>query len=311
MAMKRVLLIPFFVSFFLVVLLNAHDVYAASTTMGVTPPSGSYGQPFTVSVVIDGHGDKFNAAQATVTLSPALAIKDLILGDCNFSYLKTPSVQNPSFAGVILSSHSTKCTVYTLTLVPRAKGNAAFSLSKTSVKRYGDAANVLSTTSNGSYTLTAALKAPSVLGTQAAQGSQNGLYTVFLKVLSSQNSPVTDATVTLAPVSGKNKQQVKTDAEGTVRFSDLQQGLYDVIVEENNAKVGETIINVSGSNHTLTLAINLNEQNNNPMRKNSGLVLGAATSSPYLIAGILVLGIIVGTGSVLLVIKLKGRKKAN
>jgi hypothetical protein len=231
------------------------------------------------------------------------------LGDCNFSFLKTPTVQNPSFAGVIFSNSATKCTVYTLTLVPTVKGNATVSLVKPTVRRFGDAANVLSATSNGSYTLTAALQAPSVLGTQASQGSQNGLYTVFLKVHSSQNSPVTDAAVTLTTVSGKNKQQETTDPTGTVHFSNLQAGIYDATVMENNTKAGETIINVSGQNHVLTLGINLKGQNNNPLFNKSGSVLGAATSSPVLFAGILVLGILVGIGIALLVVKLKGRKK--
>ncbi len=144
--------------------LTVQGAFAASTTMDLSPQSGSYGKPFTVNLVIDGHGDKFNAAQATVALSPNLKIQNLVLGDCNFSFLHTPTIQTPSFAGVILSSSATKCTVYTLTLVPVAKGNGSISLTKASVRRFGDAANVLSSTHNATYTLTAALKAPAVLG---------------------------------------------------------------------------------------------------------------------------------------------------
>ena len=299
----------FSIAISLALLLTPKTTFAASSTIAASPDTGSYSAPFTVSLIIDGHGDKFNAAQATVTLSPALAIKDLTLGDCNFSFLKTPTVQNPSFAGVILSTYATKCTAYSVTLVPTAKGQGSITLSKTSVRRYGDAANVLSATTNGSYTLTAALPAPSVLGTQAANSSQNGLYTVVLKIQSSQDTPVSDATVLLNPVAGKSKQQGTTDATGTVRFSNLKAGLYDATVEENNTKAGETIINVSGQNHVLTLGINLKGQNNNPMLKNSGSVLGTATSSPYLIAGILGLGILVGTVLAILFTRLKGNRK--
>jgi len=204
-------------------------------------------------------------------------------------------MQNPSFTGVILSSYATKCTVYTVTLVPTAKGNATISLSKPAVKRYGDAANILSSASNGSYTLTAALKAPSVLGTQTANDSQSSLYTVFLKILSSQNSPVTAATVILRPVSGKNKQQGTTDATGTVHFSNLQAGIYDATVMENNTKVGETIINVSGQNHVLTLGINLKADQNNPLLKNTNAPIKTPGMSPLLIGGIVLFGIIAVT----------------
>lgn len=296
-------------SLFCLFFLSVPSVLAASTTMSVSPQSGSYGSPFTVSLVIDGHGDKFNAAQATVTLSPALATKDLTLGDCNFSFLKTPSIQNPSFAGVILSAYATKCTVYTVTLVPTAKGQGAITLSKTSVRRYGDAANVLSATTNGSYTLTAALKAPAVLGTQSVNGSQNGLYTVILKIQSSQDAPVSDATVLLNPVAGKSKQQGTTDATGTVRFSNLQAGIYDATVEENKTKVGENIINVSGQSNVLTLGINLKGEQQNPLLKTTNPFFKTLSTSPLLIAGIVLVGVIAGTVLTIVLTRLKGSRK--
>src|SRR5690348_7349389 len=71
--------------------------FAASTVMGFLPSTGSYSQPFTVNLVIDGHGDTFNAAQATITPSSNLVVKDVMLGDCNFSFLITPGITNLSF----------------------------------------------------------------------------------------------------------------------------------------------------------------------------------------------------------------------
>src|SRR5258708_18625126 len=97
----------------LIFLSAVSNALAANTTIGPSPEIGSYGKPFTVNMVIDGHGEKFNAAQATVTLSSNLKVKDLTLGDCNFSFLHTPSAQDPSFAGIIISTYSTKCTAYT------------------------------------------------------------------------------------------------------------------------------------------------------------------------------------------------------
>jgi hypothetical protein len=192
-------------------LLGIRKSYAESATIGFSPATGSFGKEFVVSLLVDGHGDKFNAAQATVHASSSLAIKDLVLGDCHFSFLKTPGTQDPSFAGVILSTYSTKCTVYKLTLVPVAKGNASLSLAEVSVKRYGDAGNILSSTQNGSYTLTAALKAPAVPGDQAKEKSQEGLYAVYLNVLSEKNTPVSNATVILTPVEGKTRKQATTN----------------------------------------------------------------------------------------------------
>lgn len=282
---------------------------AAGTTIVVSPQSGTFDKEFKADIVIDGHGEKFNAAQATVALSYGLAVKDLTLGDCNFSFLTTPSAQDPSFAGVILSAHSTRCIVYTLTLIPTAKTNATISLSKASVRRYGDAKNILSTTTSGSYNLTATLKPPEVNDLQSANESKKGLYAVHIKTLSSQNSPVKDATVVLNAVSGKQKQQATTDKDAIAHFFNLQPGIYDAVVMINNSKAGEAIINVSGNNHVLTFGISLKNQKNNPLLKQSGTVLGAATSSPYLIPAILIVGILVGTGVSVLFIKFTRSRK--
>lgn len=283
---------------------------AAGSTMTVSPSSGTFDKQFTVDLVIDGHGDKFNAAQATVALSQSLAIKDLSLGNCNFSFLHTPTVQNPSFAGVVISTYSTKCTAYTLTLVPVAKGNGTITLSKASVKRYGDASEILSSTGNGSYSLTNALKAPEVLGTQMKNTSKEGLYTLYLKVYSSGTTPVANANVILSTVSSKNQQQETTDASGFAHFSNLQEGVYDAVVKEGTNKVGETIVNVSGPNHVLSFSINLSNQKSNPLTK-SGSLVASVTSNPLILAGVLAVGIIAGVAIALVATKLFGRKKGN
>src|SRR5258708_32823465 len=96
------LLTGFIVYLLLILILPIHSAVAASSTIGFSPETGYITKPFTVDVVVNGHGDKFNAAEATVTFSSNLKIKDLTLGNCNFSFLHTPTVQNPSFAGVII-----------------------------------------------------------------------------------------------------------------------------------------------------------------------------------------------------------------
>jgi hypothetical protein len=100
------------------------EAYAASGTIGVSPTSGAIytlSNLFSVDLVIDGHGDAFNAAQATVNVSTGAQIENLILGDCHFSYVTTPTTTDPSFVGVILGGSSKKCTVYTLVLNPTAQ----------------------------------------------------------------------------------------------------------------------------------------------------------------------------------------------
>lgn len=92
-------------------------------------------------------------------------------------------------------------------------------------------------------------------------------------------------------------------------MSNLQSGIYDAEVLMNNVKVAETIINVSGQNHVLTFGINLKAQKNNPLLKDTKSVLGASTSSPYFIAVVLTLGLVVGAIIVVLFIRLKGARK--
>src|SRR5258708_6972531 len=101
------------VSFFTLFLFSTQGALAAGATIGVSPNSGSIGKPIKVNVVVSSKSVKFNAAEAKVKLSSNLAIQNLSLGNCNLSFLHTPTMQDPSFAGVIISTGSTNCTVYT------------------------------------------------------------------------------------------------------------------------------------------------------------------------------------------------------
>jgi hypothetical protein len=279
---------------------------AAGTTMAVTPASGSYSKPFTAALVLDGHGDRFNAAQATVTVSAGLAVKDLVLGDCNFSFLHTPTAQSLDFAGVILKGASTGCTVYNVTLVPVTTGRATISLTKASVRRYGDATEVLQGPHPGSYTVTAVANKTAVLGTGTAQPPSDGQYTIILTVVSGKGS-FAGLTVTLNAVGSKEQQKAQTDKEGKVRFSSLSSGVYDAVVLQGENKVGESILNVKGPNHLLTLGISLDEKKLEQAPKAAGSVLGAATTSPVLLAGLLGLGVAVGTAVALLAVALQAK----
>ncbi len=136
-------------------------------TIGASPASASaiVGSPFSIDIVVDGGGQAFNAAQATVTVSPNLSVTGLSItplasGGCNFTYTQTPTITNPSFAGAILATSSTLCKVYNLTLSPLSAGTGTITFTNASVKAYSDNSEILSSVINGSYPLTAPTPTP-------------------------------------------------------------------------------------------------------------------------------------------------------
>jgi hypothetical protein len=190
-----------------------------------------------------------------------------------------------------------------MTLAPAAKGQANINISKASVKRYGDAVEILSSAGNGSYILTGVVNADP----ERQSTSQPGLYTLNLKVTATKTA-VPNATITLTTVSSKNKQQASTGNTGTVHFSNLQTGVYDASVTRGNNKIGETIVNVSGPNHVLTLGIDIDTQKNNPLMK-TGSLIASLVANPLFLIVTLIVGIILGVGIALLIIKLLSKKK--
>lgn len=235
---------------------SVETVFAASTTMGFSPQAGTYDQPFTVDLVIDGNGDVYNAAAATVTLSRGFLIRELVLGNCRFSFTNTPSTTDPSFEGIILGGSAKKCTVYSLTLIPVKTGKATISLTKATVRRFGDAADVLSSARSASYAVTAVSNAP----TQASPSpsGKNDPYTVVLTVLSTENvTPVSRVSVTLDTPAKDAPQRQTTNDSGTATFSNLKSGIYIASIQQQNGQTQNAILNVSSRNHTFSLSIRL------------------------------------------------------
>lgn len=248
-----------------------------AATISFSPSTGTYSKQFTVSAVVDGGGQTFNAAQVAVSLSSNLSIQNLILGNCNFSFLTTPTITNPSFAGVILGGSSPKCTVYTLTLAPIQKGSGAVTLSKGSVKRYGDAVNILSNMRSGTYILTDVVKVapqPTIIV------PKGGLYTLVLIVNDINGALIKNTQVNIHSVSNKTPLQGKTDTAGKVQFQNIQEGVYATTVQ---GYAGDTVLNVTGKNHVLVLGIKLQKQQS------------IFLSNPFVIGGLLVSGIIFGS----------------
>jgi hypothetical protein len=264
--------------------LAAQRAFAASTVMSVNPNSGSYtiGSMNHIDLIIDGHGDIFNAAKATLTLSGNLSVSDLTLGDCNFSFVQTPSTADPSFTGVMLGGTSQKCTVFTLTVLPTATGNGTITLSNASVKAYKTAQDTLISLQNGTYTIT-----PSSSGTTSItispampQTSQqatvtsdpNSPYTMTLKVVNADNTPLVGAVISLDPSGSPQKttqnttaptQTVTTDKNGYAQFTGLSKGLHTVVVKDANGQVAKNIFNVNGANHDLVLGMKTQKQPRN------------------------------------------------
>lgn len=284
-------------------ILFPQNAYAANTTMSVSPQSGTFGKEFTASVVLDGRGERFNAASAKVGLSKNLTITSLTFGDCNFSFLNTPTKEIPSFEGIILSSYATKCTVYTLKVAPTATGKGTITFSDASVKQYGDAKDILASTKNATYNLTGSV-AKSALGSTEIAKSQKGLYSVLITVLSA-DEPGVDASVTLNTAEKKYLQNGKTNDKGEVQFTNLKEGIYDVVVEKDGKKVGETIINLSGQNYLLSFNMNLETQKDNPLMKEKNSVLSNIMASPMLLIAVLAIGLGLGIGGSFILFRMK------
>jgi hypothetical protein len=114
------------------------------------------GTPFTVDVVIDAGEKQFNAAEATVAVSPNLTVTDLrslSTGGCNFQYTETPTKEHLSFAGAIFSTFAKNCIVYRLTLTPRVDGNpGTVTVTNAHVKSFTNPGEELNpVVTNGSY----------------------------------------------------------------------------------------------------------------------------------------------------------------
>jgi hypothetical protein len=135
-----------------------------SATINVTPPTGSVspGEQFSVDVVLDGGGQAFNAAQATVAVSSNLTLQAVTItpqasGGCNFTFANensTPSITNPSFAGAILNDSSNHCTLYTLKLsVNGTSGTGVVSITNGQVKSSVDHSEIFLSSQNGNYTI--------------------------------------------------------------------------------------------------------------------------------------------------------------
>lgn len=284
---------------------TAPFTYAASTILRVNPTGGSYpiGTPFSLDLVIDGHGDIFNAAKATVTVSQNAYVQGLTLGNCNFAFVATPTVTNPSFTGAILGGSSKSCTIYTLTLLPLSLGTGTITLTNAAVKSYSGAQDTLISLQNGSYTFTPssngslAIPPPPKVASNSQQSpsSPTTPYTITVSALTSDNVPLSGVQVILdpsqsyppigniavvSPAIAKSttahlpsqiatapvnnpSQTAITDKNGVAQFTSIPQGVHRAVIQSGNKKLADTIFSVNGTNHIITLGIKVQKQSVN------------------------------------------------
>jgi hypothetical protein len=157
--------------------------------------SATIGRPFAVDVVVNGGGQAFNAAKATVTASSNLSITGLmkpISNSCNFQYTQIPSVTNLSFAGAIFNTWSTNCKVYTITLTPTAAGTGTLTFTNGSIKSYANASEILSGVTNGSYTINSVTPTPTPDPNLGVNDTYTqGTYTSPFTLTGTKNSSIT------------------------------------------------------------------------------------------------------------------------
>lgn len=292
-----------FVAAGLLAVMSPGSAYAA--TINLTPSSGTFPptRPFTVDVVIDEKTDSFNAAQAQVAISKNLTATDLVLGDCGFSFVKTPTVQNPSFVGVTLGDSKKSCTVYSLTLIPTGNEEGIIGLSEASVKRYGDAKELLTAVAYGKYAVgqasigtfianvfpgatDASKQLVPVTNAAGTIKSEKDLtaYTVSVKVTDASDQPLKNAEVQLSPQlqsADTTVKQAKTNDKGVANFTNVSPNVYTVKASEQDNLIAQTIINAKGSDRVLTLGVQ-DSRPQNPFALIVGIVF-MALAVPYFI----------------------------
>jgi hypothetical protein len=127
---------------------------AHTATMNLSPSTGTFaaGTTLTVKLVIDGGGQAFNAAQATVRVSGSARLLSVAPGNCGFSFVPTPTAAAPRVFAAILGGSSKGCTVYALLLQVTGTQPFAITLSNAEVlARAPGAPEILSRVISGSY----------------------------------------------------------------------------------------------------------------------------------------------------------------
>ncbi len=111
-----------------------------TAVISVSPSTGSFktNEEFSVNVEVNGGTQALDSVKANIAVSPNLKIVSLSVtpassGGCSFTFpneQNAPSINNPSFEGILPTSPISRCTLYTMTLMPNTVGEASITVSK-------------------------------------------------------------------------------------------------------------------------------------------------------------------------------------
>lgn len=262
-------------------LISTSRAFAASGTISVLPAQGSFqnGETFSAQIRIDGGGENFNAAKAKISASPSLLVEGLTLGDCNFAFVDTPSVNSLSFTGVVLGDSRPSCLLYTVNLRVNGSTNGYILITDAAIKAYEGAVELFSKANNSSYTFTGSNQAViQVSPTQQPLALSGGLnyYTVIYTIPTQEDSlkvvldPDLNTKITAIP-----EPYTKNPRIQAATFDNVSEGIHTFAVLSNEKEISNEIVNINGTNREV--------------------IFGAATDNAgtnyltYLIYGIVVL----------------------
>lgn len=269
------IIVSFFAAIFLIFLFSNQKVFAANGNISVSPQSGSYavGSIFSANISINGGGTPFNAAKATVLTSQTLNITDLTIGDCGFAFVKTPTITDLSFAGVLLGSATQSCTLYTLKIKAINPGAAYILLSDASIKSYKGALELTSSIQSGNYTFNniSSTNSISVLQATPTQAPKldtkgNKLYDVLYSVTLPNNIPPSAVTTTLdstLPTQTTIDTSSQTNSKTLkLTFNNIPQGVHKLTSVYRNQPIADQIVTLSGNNKDLVFGASTTKEGN-------------------------------------------------
>ena len=264
------LLLPFL---FIIFSLKAN---AAGGSIVLSPVSGSFsaGSTITTEVKIDGGGIPFNAAKATVKLQPNQNIQDLIIGNCDFSFIKTPTISDPSFVGVLLGDSRDSCIAYSLTFTAYTAGIQGITLSDGSIKAFQGAYELLTGLTDASFTITGnsqsnSISSTPITPTTAPTRTQDGQrqYSVKYSFIVPEQIDVTEVTALLdaqLPTETKVLAQPKngSPARLSATFENVLEGVHTLKALHKGKILAEQIVNVTGDNKDIVLGSSVTPKSN-------------------------------------------------
>jgi hypothetical protein len=239
------------------------QAYAAGGTISISPSTGSWnaGSEFNVNVLIDGGGSAFNAAQATLNVSPSLTIENVTLGNCDFALVTAPTISNPSFVGAILGGSSSSCTAYTLKLKAVGSGNSNILISGASIKSLKGAHELLGGVGNASYIISGSqgsfIAGSTPTPTQAPEVNSSGqtIYNLTYSIAIPGESTTSGILITLDPTLSTKVSATPNVNESifTAQFPKVSQGVHTIVTYKNNKEVASQVVNVAGSNRYIAV----------------------------------------------------------